>query len=406
MKILNITAQKLDATGSGVFLAELMKQFDVIGIEQALIAGVYKEDIIKLPEKIEFFPVYFNCNKLPFAIVGMSDVMPYESTIYSEMTKCMKDQYEKEFSNQIKMAVEKFKPDVILCNHLYWLTSMVRESNKNIKVVGICHGTDIRQLKKHKLKHDFIKEHIKNLDIIMALHEEQKRDIIMNYGVTANKIEVVGTGYNKDIFFRQDNKKRGKQIKVVYAGKLARAKGVISLMKSLDHLSLNTTDILLRLAGGYGDEEEYSELCELVSKSKYQTEILGKLEQKQLARVFRECDIFILPSFYEGLPLVIMEALACGLRVIVTDIPGIRTWMNHNIPQNNIHYISLPAIQNIDEPIEQELVPYEKRLAKAIETTILEIKEQAFPDNCMDMEHLSWEGVSKKIVGLMEIKGT
>lgn len=401
MKILNVTAQKPDATGSGVFLLELMKQFDVMGIEQALVAGVYQDDVAKLPEKIDFFPVYFNCDKLPFPIVGMSDVMPYESTVYSEMTKGMIEQYEKEFLNHIKMVVEKFKPDVILCNHLYWLTAMIRESNKNIKVVGICHGTDIRQLKKHKLKHAFIKEQIKNLDIVMALHEEQKKDIIMNYGVLADKIEVVGTGYNKDIFFRQDNKKRKEQVKVVYAGKLARAKGVISLMKSLEHLPLNSPDIVLKLAGGYGNEEEYMELYDLVSKSKYQTEILGRLEQKQLASVFRECDIFILPSFYEGLPLVIMEALACGLRVIVTDIPGIRTWMNHNIPQNNIHYIPLPTIQNIDEPIEQELVAYEKRLAKAIEKTILEIKDQEFSEKCMNMEHLSWEGVSKKIVKLM-----
>ena len=47
-----------------------------------------------------------------------------------------------------------------------------------------------------------------------------------------------------------------------------------------------------------------------------------------------QSDVFVLPSFYEGLPLVIIEALACGTYVICTDLPGIRNWIDQNLPDN------------------------------------------------------------------------
>ena len=59
MKILSITAQKPDSTGSGVYLAELVKEFAAMGHEQAVVAGVYEEDQTGFEEGVRFYPVYF-----------------------------------------------------------------------------------------------------------------------------------------------------------------------------------------------------------------------------------------------------------------------------------------------------------------------------------------------------------
>ena len=48
MKILSVTAQKPDSTGSGVYLTELVKGFNKLGHEQAVIAGITKEDLIQM----------------------------------------------------------------------------------------------------------------------------------------------------------------------------------------------------------------------------------------------------------------------------------------------------------------------------------------------------------------------
>lgn len=152
MRILSIIAQKPMSTGSGIYLTELVRVLAEEGHIQGGVAGVYKEDGINLPREAKFYPVYFNSEGLPFNIFGMSDEMPYESTRYCDMTEEMKENYKTEFLKVIDMAVEEIKPDVILCHHLYLLTSLVRERFPDIRVYGFCHNTDLRQMGKHDLK--------------------------------------------------------------------------------------------------------------------------------------------------------------------------------------------------------------------------------------------------------------
>ena len=49
MKILTITAQKPHSTGSGFYLTEMVKGFATLGHEQAVLAGVYREDTVDFP---------------------------------------------------------------------------------------------------------------------------------------------------------------------------------------------------------------------------------------------------------------------------------------------------------------------------------------------------------------------
>ena len=93
MRILSISAQKPDSTGSGIYMTELIKALSKMGHEQAAIAGISKNDRVSLPEEVEFFPVYFDTEKLPFHVVGMSDEMPYESTRYRDMDEDMTERF-------------------------------------------------------------------------------------------------------------------------------------------------------------------------------------------------------------------------------------------------------------------------------------------------------------------------
>ena len=51
-------------------------------------------------------------------------------------------------------------------------------------------------------------------------------------------------------------------------------------------------------------------------------DIFRQFAAGSLAEVFRQSDVFALPSFFEGLPLVTMEAMACGCKVVCSQIPG------------------------------------------------------------------------------------
>ncbi len=398
MKILSILAQKPHSTGSGVYLTELVKAFDKLDCEQVVVAGIYKEDQVEFPPNVKFCPVFYKTDELPFAIPGMTDQMPYESTVYSQMTEEMVDGFKGVFNAKLKNIIDSFNPDLIICHHLYLLTAIVRENFPNYRIACVCHGTDIRQIKKNQLENEYIKENIRKLDLIFALHEEQREDIAITYGVDKSNIKVIGSGYNNSIFYNMKLNKNTSHINLIYAGKLNQKKGVMNLVKSLENLPYERDKLTLKLAGGNGNNEEYDMLLELISNCKYPVKLLGKLNQQDLAYEFNSSDIFILPSFFEGLPLVLIEALACGLKVISTDLPGVKDWMDKNVPNNNITYITLPTLINTDEPRLEELPLFEQNIANAIISCV----NKSY-DNTINLNDISWDGVGKRIMNLIAL---
>lgn len=396
MKILSVTAQKPDSTGSGVYLTELVRGFAKEGNEQAVIAGITREDQVSLPENVKFYPVYFESEDLPYPITGMSDEMPYTSTKYSDLTEEMTYQFRDAFGKVLQKAVKELDPDVILCHHLYLLTSIVREMFPDRQVYGVSHGSDLRQIRKTEQNRKYIMERIPKLDGLFALHEDQKELICKIYGEDVReKVRVIGTGYNSDIFREEGEKKKEDRMKLIFAGKISEKKGVKSLIKSLDYLKDTGLQIELELAGGAGDAEEYKEICSLAENSPFAVTFAGKITQQQLARKINQSDLFILPSFYEGLPLVIIEALACGAYVICTDLPGIQNWINKNLPDNGVVFVEPPQRVNEDEPVEEALPEFEKELAAAIEGIAENPPVRPAKE---DLERISWDGLCKRLI--------
>lgn len=396
MRILTITAQKPNSTGSGFYLTEMVKGFAAQGHTQAVLAGVYKEDIVEFPEGVSFYPVYFKTEELPFPIAGMSDEMPYESTVYGQMTEKMVEQFKAAYVKAILQAAEAFRPDLVICHHLYLVTSIARDVLKDVQVCGFCHNTDLRQMKKIPLERDYIRQQICKLDAIFALHKEQKEEICEIYGVKAEKIEVAGSGYNASVFFRKEHAEQvhGRMpYRLVYVGKISEKKGVASLLKSLRYLKYQPEELEVSLVGGAGNKEEYQWIQELAKESRYLVKFLGKVSQEALVDAYNTNDLFVLASYSEGLPLTIMEAMACGCKVIVTDLPGIQNWVKENVTDAPIAYLTPPEMVNTDEPIPDSLERFERELAGLIEESL----ERPYP-GLPDLSRVSWDNICSQVI--------
>lgn len=414
MRILSITAQKPSSTGSGVYLTELVKELAVKGHEQAVVAGVYEKDEVELPEGVGFYPVYFAedmqdegfCEgepdagfgevraDIPFPIAGMSDEMPYKSTRYCDMTPEMTGQFKEAFLKAVARAVKELSPDVVLCHHLYLLTALVREAFPELKVYGFCHNTDLRQMKKTDLEREFIREQIRRLDHIFVPQRAQEEGVKEIYGVPQGRITRVGMGFNRRIFHVTGERPSDGVTRIVFAGKIAEKKGVVSLMRSLCLLDVPGREVHMLLAGSTGNEEEFRLICELAEKAPVKVTFLGRLSQTELSKVYNECDVFVLPSFFEGIPLTVIEALACGDRAVMTDLPGIREWLLEAVPGADVLFVEMPEMRNADEPVASGLPEFERRLAKALSLSICKGETRR-----ADVSGISWEGIAERVIG-------
>ena len=417
MKILSILAQKPSSTGSGIYLTELLKSFHKMGEEQAVVYGVTKED--KLPEfsGVKAYPVYYESKNLPFPVLGMSDEMPYRSTRYRDLTEEMLESFRFAFLQKIQEAVEEFRPDILLCHHLYLLTALVREAFPNLPIYGFCHNTDLPQMEKHSLKREFIQENIRKLDRIFTPKEAQKKEVIRVYGVDPDKIRNIAVGYNEerfflpkgDILFRGGIPRRrrvslpngevlekGEALDLLFAGKLGEKKGVFSLLRAVEEFYKEEGKICplrLFLAGDNGNLEEKEAVYALAQSCSYPIYFLGRLDQEELVKFYQFSDIFTLPSFFDAVPLTVLEALACGNKVVLTDLEGLEDFFKENTPASPVFFVNLPVMQNQDEMREEDTVAFEMKLKESIKKAA----EYSY-ENMVPISFLSWDSICKKIM--------
>ncbi len=398
MKILHITSQKPSDTGSGIYLQNIIKEFTHLDHSQSLVYGGELEDELKDIDVSSTYKVIFNSPELPFPIAGMSDIMPYKSTMYKEMDRSMVKLYEDAFKKQILKAVEDFRPDYILCHHLYFLTALVREWVKDVKIIGFCHGSDLRQMKTHSLKNNFIQDKIKKLDKIIALHEVQKKEIQNIYGIEPNKIISLGIGFNNKVFHSMDTEKNNKIIDIIFTGKISNAKGVQYLIEAFSTLK-TAKQVRLNLIG-MGHGKEYEDIISRSRKSQNEIKFWGMVEQSKLKDIYNRGHIFILPSLYEGLPLVLVEAMACGLRVISSDLPGIKPWFGDTINDSNmITYIDIPDRISQDQLIKENEGIYIKNIKRALLNSLDTLHHT---NHDISLNKFTWENLTSQLDDILK----
>ena len=417
MKILSITAQKPHSTGSGTYMTELVKAFARKGHAQAVVCGIFSDDIIDFPEGVACYPVFFTDKKadllaapckaaparfsaLPFPVVGMSDIMPYTSTRYRDLTPDMIAQFEEAFIDAAGRAIADLDPDLIICHHLFLLTALIRKHFPERRIAGISHGTDLRQMINCDNLRDTVRPYIKDLDSALALHEEQRDQIIEIFGIDENRVSVIGSGYNNNLFNTEGRTERkgGEPLRLAYAGKISRPKGVPEMLAALERLAAdsNVPAFELTMAGGCQDEVMKMKLEELPAWAEW----LGQIPQPALAELLRRTDIFILPSYFEGLPLVLIEAMSSGAVPVSTDLPGIKSWINANVGGSNAVFVPMPRMKSIDEPTDEGRAAFTGDLVSVLRDTMSAFTSGTLPGPLPDTSAITWDGLASRLLSI------
>lgn len=190
---------------------------------------------------------------------------------------------------------------------------------------------------KRRLWHTFInpKKQAWEAHKIIAISESTKNDLINIYRIPSEKIKVVYSGINQKfqpIFW---NDLRLKKVKekyklpdrfILYLGTIEPRKNIVGLIKAFELLKEDkkeTEDLRLAIAGIKG--WLYDEIIETAKMSLYRKDIFftGFIDDEDKLFVYNLAEVFIYPSFYEGFGFPPLEAMACGIPTITSNVSSL-----------------------------------------------------------------------------------
>jgi glycosyltransferase involved in cell wall biosynthesis len=111
-------------------------------------------------------------------------------------------------------------------------------------------------------------------------------------------------------------------INLVFCGRVGYRKGAFDLIQALALLPSDLSACIKLMMAGDGDLEQGQQLADHLKVSHHIT-FLGWVSARQRDQLLANADIFVLPSYNEGLPMAILEAMAWGIPVITTPVGGI-----------------------------------------------------------------------------------
>jgi len=135
-----------------------------------------------------------------------------------------------------------------------------------------------------------------------------------------DRMHIVHCGVDPSLFTTALHEGAGTRL--LYVGRLAAAKGLPILFESLRMLDGAQRNLVLTVVGDGPDRAALEEMAAEMGLAKT-VRFTGYQSQSAVRTWLQETDVFVLPSFAEGVPVVLMEAMAGGVPVIATRIAGI-----------------------------------------------------------------------------------
>ena len=211
------------------------------------------------------------------------------------------------------------KPDIVITSwlHPFATYSKYIKEIKSIPIVSIAEGSDLLILPfKYKGIKKIENTIRKNVNYFIYGSENMKK--VTESFFSMPKSKVIKNGYDVNSFSYAKRNIINDRIQLISVGNLSSVKGHDVLLKAMMLLGKNYH---LQLRGGGPLLVEY---IEFVKKNQLEDRVkfLDKLTLLELNERLQNCNLYVQPSRSEGLPAAPLEAMACGLPVVCTNVGG------------------------------------------------------------------------------------
>ena len=173
-------------------------------------------------------------------------------------------------------------------------------------------------------------EKILAADFIFCISHYARSQVMKLSPVHAwSKLDVCRLGVDPQRFIPNPNKVSNQVCQLLCVGRLTPAKGQAILLESVAKLSEQSIPVMLTLIGTGPDEKSLKQYAHQLGISEIVT-FTGAVDQDHILKYYQQADIFVLPSFAEGLPVVLMEAMSMTIPCVTTAITGVPELINNN----------------------------------------------------------------------------
>ena len=302
---------------SGIFVAKLLTaigkrghSLKVVAPSNGLFHGRRTLEGIETVRFGYFFPR--SQEKLTTAAGGIPETMAKSSLARIQLIPMMALFF-------IKALIEVRNWDLIYAN---WLgAGMIGTAVKTITgkpLVVSFRGDDGYLARDRKIWRMLTNWVIRRSDVVAPASGEL-RNILSELGTPEDKLQVPRRGVDLDMFY-PEQREATDEIRIIYVGAVIRKKGVHDLLAALADPAFSNTRLVI--VGGGADAPELMALAERLQLND-RVDWMGAQAPKDTARLMRGADILCLPSYTEGRPNVINEAMASGIPVVATRVGGI-----------------------------------------------------------------------------------
>ena len=161
--------------------------------------------------------------------------------------------------------------------------------------------------------------------------------------VPNSRVEIIPNGINIPVY---EKKEYGSK-KILFLGRFHEKKNVHNLINAVNGIDqcIYDNDKFVLILAGWGDEGYIATLKKLIAEGHPERfQWVGPIFGEDKERLFRKCHAFILPSFSEGMPMAILEALSFGLIVMMSRFCNLSSMIDHGLALDS--GVGISSIQN------------------------------------------------------------
>lgn len=231
---------------------------------------------------------------------------------------------------RLERILRTFKPDAVLS---YWAhpdgaVALRIARQLGVPAITMVGGSDVLLIGRRGRRRDIILQTLQQSDAVIAVSEDIAQHIVSD-GVARGRVYVVRRGVDRDLFHPGDQAearhKLGLPLKariIIGVGRLVSVKDWSTLVSACGLLNHEGKAPICYLLG---DGPLHGTLRRQIDQLNLQCQVLlqGGQSQSALADWYRAADLVVLPSLSEGVPNVLLEAIASGRPWVATQVGGI-----------------------------------------------------------------------------------